>query len=258
MCNSRLLVLSLFMVMLSGPGAGAVDEASTSGKPKGEAKPAGLDTDPHLVGWWRLDEISGNTAADASRHGRDGTLQGGLSFVDNSVPGQLGRALRLEGGDGIIEIVGFKAVTGTHPRTVAAWIKTKATRGEIISWGEDDAGKMWTYGFIRRHLGVTPSGGYLYINERIDDDQWHHVVAVISGGDPPNLHDDVVLYLDGEPAEIHDIGLLDVWPIDTGDNIDVRIGREFDGIIDDIRICDRGLDGDEVKFLFDTTGLRGS
>ena len=35
----------------------------------------------------------------------------------------------------------------------------------------------------------------------------------------PNLHDDVTLYLDGAPAEIHDIGLLDLWPIQTGTGI---------------------------------------
>ncbi|MHC4790682.1 MAG: hypothetical protein ACYS8Y_04465, partial [Planctomycetota bacterium] len=58
------------------------------------------------------------------------------------------------------------------------------------------------------------------------------------------------LYEDGEPAEIHDIGLLDLWPINTGSELDVRIGRGLKGLIDDVRIYDRPLSEDEVKALF--------
>ncbi|MFH1715798.1 MAG: LamG-like jellyroll fold domain-containing protein, partial [Planctomycetota bacterium] len=66
----------------------------------------------------------------------------------------------------------------------------------------------------------------------------------------PNLHDDVKLYKDGNLAVIHDIGLLDLWPIETGDELDVRIGRQFKGLIDDVRIYDRALSEDEMKALF--------
>jgi len=45
-------------------------------------------------------------------------------------------------------------------------------------------------------------------------------------GAPPNLHDDVKLCKDGAPAEIDDIGLLDLWPVETGESQDVRIGWE--------------------------------
>ncbi|MFC1635325.1 hypothetical protein ACFL5Z_10830, partial [Planctomycetota bacterium] len=58
-------------------------------------------------------------------------------------------------------------------------------------------------------------------------------------------------YKDGQPAEIHDIGLLDLWPVDTGKDIDVRIGRQFIGILDDVRIYDRALSDDEIKAIYD-------
>jgi hypothetical protein len=224
------------------------ERADASGQDR--SAPAALDQDPHLVGWWKLDEASGTTAADASKHGRDGTLHGGRSFDRDSANGRVGKALRLDGKEGGVEIANFKGVGGTTPRTVAAWIKTKEARGQIVTWGTDDAGKMWTLRFIRGHVGVTPRGGYLYINDRINDDRWHHVVAVVSKGDPPNLHDHVILYVDGAPAEIHDIGLLDVWPIETGDEMDVTIGEGFEGLIDELRIYDRALSADEVKRLF--------
>ncbi|MHC4466911.1 MAG: LamG-like jellyroll fold domain-containing protein, partial [Planctomycetota bacterium] len=66
----------------------------------------------------------------------------------------------------------------------------------------------------------------------------------------PNLHDDVRIYQDGKLAEIHDIGLLDLWPINTGNDLDVRIGRRFKGLIDDVRMYDRPLSENEVKTLF--------
>jgi len=213
-------------------------------------KPITLDTDPNLAGWWKFDEVSGKTAADSSKHRRKGTLKGGLSFEKNSVSGRVGKALKFDGGDGYIEIIKYKGVTGTRPRTVAAWLKTTTSRGEIISWGSDDYGKMWIYGFIRGRVGVTPNGGYLYMNDAVHDDKWHHVAVVVEEVELPNLYDDVKLYKDGEPAEIHDIGLLDLWPINTGNDLDVRIGRRFKGLIDDVRIYDRALSEDEINALF--------
>ncbi len=213
-------------------------------------KPITLDTDPNLAGWWKFDEVSGKTAADSSKHNRKGTLKEDMSFEKDSASGRVGKALKFGRGDGYVQITKYKGVTGTRPRTVAAWCRTTTTRGEIISWGSDDYGQMFTFGFVRGRIGVTPNGGYLYINEETDDDAWHHVAAVVEEAELPNLHDDVKLYKDGEPAEIHDIGLLDLWPIDTGNDLDVRIGRRFKGLIDDVRIYDRALSEDEVNALY--------
>jgi len=214
------------------------------------AKPVVLDKDPNLAGWWKFDETAGKIAADASAHQRDGTLKGTLSFKTNSASGKTGKALTLEGGETFVEITGYKGVTGTRPRTVAAWIKTATTQGQITSWGTNDFGKMWNFGFVRGRIGVTPHGGYLYMNPETHDDQWHHVAAVVRDAESPNLYDDVTLYLDGSVAEIHDIGLLDLWPLDTGNDLDVRIGQGFKGSLDDVRIYDRPLSDEEVQVLF--------
>ena len=205
----------------------------------------------NLVGWWKLDDGSGSTAADSSKHGRKGTLVDGLSFDGGSVAGRIGKALKFDPKRGRIEIAKYKGVTGTAPRTVAVWIKTSQRKGDIIRWGSDDAGKIFRFGFIRGRVGVDPSGGYLYVNDDLADDKWHHVAAVVLEGDPPNLHDSVKLYVDGALADIHDIGLLDLWPLDTGDDMEVTIGGGFGGLIDDVRLYDRALSVDEIKALFD-------
>ncbi len=214
------------------------------------AKPITLDTDPNLAARWTFDETSGQVAADASKHGRNAVLKGGLSFDKDAAAGKTGKAIRLDGEEGYLEVPKYKGIGGTHPRTLATWIKTTTTSGEIVSWGTNDFGKMWTLGFIRGRVGVTPHGGYLYMNAETHDDQWHHVAVVVREAEAPNLYNDVTLYLDGEVAIIHDIGLLDLWPIDTGNELDVRIGRKFNGLIDDLRIYDRVLSEDEIHALF--------
>jgi len=247
MCRNLVFVLSV--AVLLGPAGFRFTQTGANAAPAEKDQQASLDSDSSLVGWWKLDEVADKNAADSSKQHQNGTLDGDLSFQKNSVPGRLGKALKFDG-KGSVVVTGYKGISGTHPRTVAVWIKTKESRGNVVTWGENDFGKMWIFGFIRGHVGVTPSGGYLYINERINDDQWHHVAAVVNKGDPPNLHDNVNLYVDGAPAAIHNIGLLDLWPVDTGSEADVRIGDRFKGEIDDVRIYDRALSVDEVNALF--------
>jgi hypothetical protein len=209
-----------------------------------------LDTDPNLVGWWRFDEAAGSTAVDSSGHKRDGTLNGGLTFDKDSAAGKVGRAIRFDAKDAVIEVKDYKGIGGTRARTVAAWIKTASAQGEIVSWGKRDFGQMFTLGYIRDRVGVTPHGGYLYMNAETHDNKWHHVAVVVQTAELPNLHDDVKLYLDGAPAEIHDIGLLDLWPIQTGQEQNVRIGRGFKGLVDDLRLYDRVLSEEEINAVF--------
>jgi hypothetical protein len=233
-------LLALFVIILPGnPAVGA-----------GDGKPVTLDTDPNLVGWWKFDETAGNLAADSSGHKREGMLKGDLAFKKNSAPGKIGKAIRLDAKDAVVEIKDYKGIAGTRPRTVAAWIKTASSRGEIVSWGKGDFGQMFTFGYIRGRVGVTPNGGYLYMNAETHDDKWHHVAVVVQKAELPNLHDDVKLYLDGALAEIHDIGLLDLWPIQTGQELPVRIGRGFTGLMDDLRLYDRDLSDEEIAAIF--------
>ena len=55
---------------------------------------------------------------------------------------------------------------------------------------------------------------------------------------------------DRAAIRVHDIGLLDLWPVDTGSDMDVRIGQGFEGLIDDVRIYDRVFSEEEVMALF--------
>jgi len=208
-----------------------------------------LDTDPHLVGWWKFDETTGTSAADSAKPGHPGALEGGLSFDTRSVAGRIGQAIKFEGNNEAVRITGYKGVTGAGPRTVALWLKTKESSGDLVTWGTNDAGKMFIFGHIRGRIGVTPKSGYRYMNADVNDAVWHHVAVVIREGSPPNLHDHVQVFKDGEPMEPDGIGMLDLLPFETGDQLDVCIGRRFKGAIDDLRIYDRALTEDEIHVL---------
>lgn len=242
--NGFLILAGLLLCSLPHPAPGQSTPA-----PAPASSPA-LDTDPHLLGWWRFDEVRGSTVADSSGKGHPGTLEGSLASQPQLVPGRDGKALQLGGDKDCVRIAGFKGVTGTQARTVALWIKHTAPGGDLVTWGQNEPGKLMYVGFVRGRFGINPRGGYLYMKASTHDDAWHHVAAVIQEASLPNLHDHVKLYRDGEPAEIDDIGLLDLYPFETGDQQDVCLGRRFKGLLDDFRIYDRPLSEDEVKALF--------
>ncbi len=227
----------LLVFMAAGSGVAADKEAGII-----------LDKDPNLMGWWKFDEATGNTAADASKHKRKGTLDDELTFDKASVDGKVGKALKL-GRDDAVDIRGYKGVTGTAPRTVTAWIKTTKTRGDIVVWGARDSGKQFCFKHIRGRIGMTPFGGYYYMKEYTNDDKWHHIAVVVKESELPNLYDDIVLYLDGEVAVIDDIGLLGLLPVETAKQDDVRIGDGYEGLIDELRIYSRALSIDEIKAI---------
>ena len=114
--GKKIFRLSL-VVLLSGLVV-SISSAADKNKPKT------LDTDPNLAGWWKFDEASGKTTADSSGHDRSGTLKEDLSFDKNSAKGRTSKALKFDD-NGYVEITKYKGVTGTRPRTVAAWIKTE-------------------------------------------------------------------------------------------------------------------------------------
>ena len=244
-------ILTFFILTLTGPLMVPAGEPSTLSSSQTQADHH--DVEEGLIGWWEFEELADGAVLDSSGKGHDASVPEGSRPDALLTEGRIGKALLLDGTVSL-RVIGFKGVTGTGPRTVSTWIKTQSSSGQILSWGANEPGQMWNLGFVRRHIGVSPKGGYLYMNDPTDDGAWHHVAVVVGEASPPNLHDDVTLYKDGEPAVIHDIGLLDLWPIDTGDALDATIGSGFKGCIDDLRVYDRALSEEELRVQFQKAG----
>jgi len=73
------------------------------------------------AGIWLFDEGSGVTAKDSSVNKNNGTLKGGVKWVD----GKFGKALEFDGKDGNVEVPDNDTLNVTAV-TLAAWVKSEA------------------------------------------------------------------------------------------------------------------------------------
>ncbi len=206
------------------------------------------------LAWWRLDESSGNFASDSSLFSRVGTL---VNADDTAwVQGRTGNALVLDGVDDYLLIRYYPGVVGEQSRTVAAWIKTIDTSGQIIAWGWSTAAPGSRWNLVTESQGrlcLEVGDGEIVGSTTICDDRWHHVAAVLDSDGTPNVNE-VKLYVDGiieTPSSASD------RIIDT-DAYEVRIGvwvpwsedpRFFKGLMDDVRIYGRPLSAEEIAAL---------
>jgi len=206
-----------------------------------------LDSIGALVAYWPLD----SDAADESVNGWHGSLFGDASF---STDVERDDVLILDGDGDYVNIDEYEGVTGTGPRTVAAWIKTGAS-GDIISWGKENQGSRWL--FYLNSIGglrVAVYEGYIQTTSLdLRDGTWHHVAAVLPMGHT-NVAD-VELYVNGELIAPEDTSSSE-QQIYTGNVANVKIGilddgqnRYFDGLIDDVRIYNRALSETEIQAL---------
>ena len=89
--------------------------------------PVPLPTPSEQIGYWTLDETSGTIAADSSGKGMVGTLMNGLSFNDDSISGQVGNALDLDGNNDYIDLPnGFSDFT--KGCTISLWVYPTAVQ----------------------------------------------------------------------------------------------------------------------------------
>jgi alpha-tubulin suppressor-like RCC1 family protein len=197
------------------------------------------------VSVWTFDGI---WADSSDKH--NGTAVGDPEFVCAD-QARIGSGAAQFDGDDMVRMEGYKGILGSQARTCTAWIKTTATMAPILYWGNKDVlGGLWelrisSSGQLR--LGV--NGGGVNGTTPINTGQWTHVAVVLP--DWGNSVTDVLLYVNGVRQARNAIAQR--W-ISTADGADFRIGANdsgqyFTGLIDDVRIYDRGLTSEEIATL---------
>ncbi len=198
---------------------------------------------------------------DQSGSGNDGTLINGASYVADSPLG--GQSLALQN-DGTVENQGMNvpgsATLGANPFTLAYWIKPTSAQGNAgldrLTSREGDRfetaiGDANAVGGTTSATGVTLSyyqGGWNVTNVEISTDAWTHVAWVNSG---PGASD-MELYLNGTSA-FSGIGVD--GSIDRPGTGFMNVGTRhnevegFEGYLDDFRLYDTALSGDEIRSL---------
>ncbi|AQT67157.1 Alpha-amylase/pullulanase [Anaerohalosphaera lusitana] len=201
-----------------------------------------------MVGFYKLDETSGSTAADSSGHGNDGTVTGA-----SWVTGIDGNALSFDGVDDVVNLGTGPSLSGQTDFTVSAWVKTTATAAGVIVQQRNggfngeyvfNMGSDGTLGFM-----IYGNSAYQFSfssTATVNDGEWHHVVAVRDGTDG-------YIYVDaGTPATASGTVRDLASNIGVGIGADIRDNnRYFNGLMDDVRIYDKALSSSEITDLHD-------
>jgi hypothetical protein len=244
-----------------GPqGAGGTNYAPTSG----------------LVGWWKLDESSGPSAADATGNGNTGTWTNSPTYTAS---GKINGALTFANAtDTYVDVANPSnfAFERTNAFTLAAWIyrTSTATEGNILAKVLSSAG--WTgYSFWMDFNGASffctsncvkvtlvndvGTSNTLYVsadNTPAATGAWHHVAATYDGS---STAAGVKIYVDGVAQAT--VVIIDNLTASILAATDLKIGVDvtgqtdaFTGRIDDARVYNRALSAAEVTALYNYTG----
>ena len=199
-----------------------------------------------LIGYWPMDETGGTTVGDVSGNGYDGTIASGVGWTTGWVDG----ALALGGADPSVTIGAAPLADNLSAVTMAVWIRgAPATDWHSIV----DKRDAHTDGF---DLYLEPgSRAFLRINNStltgttvVADDTWHHVVGTFDGSR-------LTLYVDGVEDGTAVIGANS---LSTTHTLRFGTGRQggffYDGLLDEVRIWNRGLSAAEVAEVYAFTG----
>ncbi|MHC4251256.1 MAG: SUMF1/EgtB/PvdO family nonheme iron enzyme [Planctomycetota bacterium] len=209
-----------------------------------------LDLTRGLVGWWGFDEGEGTVARDSSGKGNDGRLVGN----PRRTTGHAGGALEFDGAGGHVAAAVSRDITGASPRSVSAWIRTFDQEAPVVSWGANRTGEKYVFRVqdadgVAGAMRIEVKGGWVVGNTVVADGRWHHVAVVYPPGSTDVLHH--ILYVDGK---LEPMSSTDGQQMDTADGGRIVIAADeeercFSGTIDDVRIYDRALSGEEIAAL---------
>ncbi|MBL7185608.1 MAG: hypothetical protein ISS70_04730 [Phycisphaerae bacterium] len=222
---------------------------------------ASADIETGLVGYWPLNEGTGDTTADISGNGHDGTLYNGATWI---LPGFIGNAAMNFDGD-----PGSRVSVGTWDPgdllTLAVWARwtgeqNKAPRTGIIGKRDD-----WTNDGIRWFSEVMTTGEVRMrtFNQTVGSpagmltafiDEWAHIAITFDGST-------CRIYLNAEEVAS---GSFSLGPgLTAAVGLGCKAGAAnsnteiFSGDLDDARIYNRALIATDVEQLFGWTGIAG-
>jgi len=232
-----------------------VDDSNT-------ASVSGSNVTSGLVGWWKMDETSGNLS-DSSGNANTGTPTG-----TTSVPGMVGNGRKFNGTSDYVDVANETHFDfeKTNPFTISTWVyrTNNATTNIVVGKNSYSGGELNGYMLffnasdtlvyfdigdcaanhcLRQASGTAMSTGV-----------WHHVAVTYDGSQTAaGAH----IYLDGASAgqaPVSDTLSLDASALN---NNDLLIGDQnssshnyFNGLIDEVRVYNRVLSAAEVQQLY--------
>jgi hypothetical protein len=204
----------------------------------------------NLVGWWKLDELTGSIASDSSSQSNHGTLNNGLTVSGDE--GKIGLALDFE--DSSTEYVSISDHSSLNfgaTFSVSLWMKIESITpwNALVAKDSWDAGEGWVLyiaadGDIRFAKGGYPS---ITASTPTPLDTWIHVSCSINNGN-------VEIFINGSSTATGTANVIDT-------SVELYLGARhlnngtgtndhFDGLLDDIRIYNKPLTATEVQAIY--------
>jgi hypothetical protein len=224
------------------------------------------NTTSGLIGWWKLDETSGTSAADSSGTGNTGTLLAAASWTTD---GMNNGALTLNGTTQSVSVPDVASLELAGSWTVSSWVNpsaipTSGNAGTLISkvgagsrvnyWlGIDNASWLSGIGWLlvfQDSTGTWTGGKYV---TPINTGTWYHVVGVYDSTTTTKY-----LYLNGTLVVTQNVGVNTPTggsgaPLTIGGTT-YGSGNYLASIIDDVRVYNRALSATNIKTLYTSTG----
>ena len=207
-----------------------------------------------LIGHWKFDR----NGDDATRHRRHADLVGEAEIVK---PGRIGAgALRTEIGK-YAELKGDAPLDLNHPFTISMWVKPApgATQPKYTPFIAKGTG-TWTLaisgsGNYPEFIANTNLGKVVVAGEEslLAAGKWHHLAVSFDGKA-------VVFYFSGQPTATKELsGAVEITtssqPVQIG-GVSGRPGRNFIGLIDDVRIYKKALQEGTIQQLASGVDLK--
>jgi len=203
-----------------------------------------------LVGYWKLDETSGTTAADSSGSGNTGSWSAGGVSRTASVPSTISfsdpEALTLNGTSGYVTLGVANLPANNAPQTISLWFKGTPTAGNqnMIAMSNLSISSAVQVGFRGSSLLAWNYGGGTLVSTTAPvDGAWHQVVYTYDGTTDS-------LYLDGAAPATSTTATHQ-----TGTPTSAYLGTYspsselFGGSLDDVRVYNRAITPAEIALL---------
>ena len=213
-----------------------------------------------LVGHWKLDEISGTSIIDYAST-NNGTVQGGLDPATDSVNGRIGTALDFDGGNDAINLGQMPSIVGSSTISLSFWMNPDSLPSsggnasglvaQMDDWDnvigcrfDSNDEHLWCYVEIA-NVPSTTKIPYTYLSTNV----WQFVTYTFNSGTSN-------IYLNGNLVDTNSSGSTTSIP-DLTNNMyvgfaEVGPGFYYNGKIDDIRVYNRALAADEVRYLYES------
>jgi hypothetical protein len=249
---ASLMALACIEIVDKGRGDGGVGSdapaMSPAAMPPAASPPPGqVDLKAGLISRWKLDETSGNMAADTA-----GSNAGTLNGATRSASGFPGAkypnpgSLQFDGDDDFVELGTANLPANNRPQSASFWfnITSMPTAEQICLSLTDgmDGGSRLKLGFRGNRVAAWKRGGDDLASGPAQAAGWHHYVYTFDG----MTH---TLYVDGTQTG------TSTAAADTGAAAIARLGaghnnaENFAGQIDEVRIYGRALGAAEVAAL---------